>query len=71
MYLQINMKNKTNGESNKTIQISILIVKDKSNEQLILTQIVHGKGEHVCLNNIRQENYNQILDVEDFFLQFL
>ena len=53
-----------NGESNKAIQRSILIVKEKSNEQLILTQIVHGKGEHVCINNIRRESYNQSLDVE-------
>ena len=71
MYLQRTWRTMQNGEKNNTIQIHILIVKDKSNEQLILTQIVHGKGEHVCLNNIRQENYNQILDVEDFFLQFL
>ena len=47
-----------NCESNKAIQRSILIVKEKSNEQLILTQIIHGKGEHVCINNIIRGTYN-------------
>ena len=40
------------------------MIKEKSNEQLILTQIIHEKGEHVCINNIREENYNQILNVQ-------
>ena len=47
------------------------MIKEKSNEQLILTQIIHGKGEHVCINNRRDENYNQILHVEAFLSQFL
>ena len=45
------MKKKTNGESNKTIQIFILIVKEKSNKKSILTQIIYRKGEHVCIDN--------------------
>ena len=49
------------------IQLSIPIVKEKSNEQSILTQIIHGKWENVCINNIREENYNQILDIESPF----
>ena len=49
------MKNKTDSKSNKTIQISILIVKEKSNKQLILTQIVYGRGEHVCIDNIKSK----------------
>ena len=56
-----------NSESNKAIQRSILIVKEKSNEQLILTQFFHGKGEHVCINNIRRGSYNQSLDIEALF----
>ena len=44
-----------NGESNKKIQISILIVKEKSNKQLILTQVIYGKGEHVCINDIKSK----------------
>ena len=47
------------------------MINDKSNEQLRLTQIIHGKGEHVCINNIREENYNQILDVKALFSQFI
>ena len=47
------------------------MIKQKSNERLILTQINHGKGEHVCINNIREEKYNQGLDVEAFISQFL
>ena len=37
------------------------------NEQLTLTQIVHEKGEYVCVNSIREISYNQILNVEDSF----
>ena len=40
-----------NGERNKIIQTSILIAKEKSNKQLILTKNVYGKGEHVCIDN--------------------
>ena len=47
------------------------MIKDKINEYLILTQIIHGKGEHICINEIREENYNQILDVEALFSQCL
>ena len=49
------MKNKTNSEINKTIQIPIIIVKENINKQLILTQIVYGKGEHVCIDNKRSK----------------
>ena len=45
------MKKKKNGERNKTIELPILIVKEKSSKQLILTQIIYGKGEHVCIDN--------------------
>ena len=38
-------------EGNKIIQWSILMTKEKSNEQFILTQIIHGKGEHICIKN--------------------
>ena len=31
------------------------MIKDKSNEQSTLTKIIHGKGEHVCINNIREK----------------
>ena len=71
MYLQRTWRTRQNGESNKTIQISILIVKDKSNEQLILIEIVHGEGEHVRINNIREWNYNGSLNIESSFSQFL
>ena len=27
-------------------------------------QIIHGKGEHICINKNREENKNQIHDVE-------
>ena len=47
------------------------MIKEKSNEQSILTKIIHGKGEHVCINSIREKNYNQILDVEALFSQCL
>ena len=47
------------------------MIKVESNKQSILTQIIHGKEKHVRNNNIREENYNQSLDVEDLFLQFL
>ena len=45
------MINKKNGENNRTIQIPILIVKEKSNKQLLLAQIIYGKGEHVFIDN--------------------
>ena len=45
------MKNKKNWERNKTIQLPILIVNEKSSKQLILMQIVYGKGGHVCIDN--------------------
>ena len=68
MYLQRTWISRQNGESNKKIQIPILIVKvDKSNEQWILTEIIHGKGEHVCINNIRRGIYNRSLDIEASF----
>ena len=36
-----------------------------------LTQIIHGKGKHICIHKIREENYNQILDVGALFSQCL
>ena len=53
-------------KNNKIIQQYLLMIKEKSNEQSILTQIIHEKGEHVCINNIREENCNQSLDVKPF-----
>ena len=47
------------------------MIKDKSNEQSIIKEIIHAKGEYVCINNIREENYNKNVDVEAFFSQFL
>ena len=39
-------------KNNKIIQQYLLMIKEKSNEQSILTQIIHEKGEHVCINNM-------------------
>ena len=47
------------------------MIKEKFNEQLILSQIIHGKGEHVFINDIREENYNQSLDVKALLSQCL
>ena len=47
------------------------MIKEKSNEQSILTKIIHGKWEHACINNIREENYNHSFDIEAFFSQCL
>ena len=55
MYLQRVWRTRHNGERNNMIQVSILIVKEKINIQLILTWIVYGKGEHVCIDNIKSK----------------
>ena len=34
-------------------------------------QSIHGKGGNICININREENYNQILDVEDHTLHTL
>ena len=47
------------------------MIKEKSNEQSILTQIIYGKWEHVCIKNIREEICKQSLDVEALFSQCL
>ena len=33
------------------------------------TKIIHGKGEHICINRKIEENNNQSLDVEALFSQ--
>ena len=50
--------------------MSILIVKEKSNKKMILTQIVYGKGEHVVLIIKIVRIYNLILDVVASILQY-
>ena len=45
------MKNKTNSENDTTIQISILIFKEKNNKQLILAKIGYVKGDSACICN--------------------
>ena len=56
MYLQRALITWYNGEINKTIQVYILIAKEKSNKQMILTLIIYGKVEHVCIDNIKSKN---------------
>ena len=41
----------SSANNNKTIQISVPIVKKMSNKQLILIKIIYGKGEHVSIDN--------------------
>ena len=48
-------RTRQNGESNKIIQVSLLIIMKKSNKQLILAQIIYGKGEHICIDNIKSK----------------
>ena len=45
------------------------MVNEKTMNNSYQAQIIHGKGKHICINENIEENYNQILDVEDFSSQ--
>ena len=49
-YLQ-KYKEQDNSENDTTIQISILLFKEKNNKQLILAKIVYVKGDSACICN--------------------